>query len=786
MYLDNTPVQKQSRPFVYIQYPHDSKSKSTNADRHQQEVDKKESIGISTFNNNFQFETNQEIEQQYHRKTDEQPKKKKRQHAGYACDKCRERRVGCDRGKPICGQCKDRYHCQYSNHALKLDNVSMRQRLDDLENQVSWLTSFVTNLERDYRTTVPQLQTQAHIETLVTPSASNELSLTTVDHKQEMEGPSVYEWAIQTGWPVIENANGMKTILTKITSFQDLNKALRTTVETIYNLKGNPVYHQPSSDPYQLNIPSPNIIKLNLDQADMSKKRLSLVENNSNSGKEHSFTLFESLNRYTRSTGLKTPLESAGTNDERYLETDVMTRLIYQHHKCGFPILVSPSRFEDLYRQGQLKPLVLSSVFSHSVPHACIYHPNLAQIQNFRELGNRFYNHSHDLLGIDEPASLSNIHQRTLLITYDLDLGRVKRAFVQIGIAIRMCFMLDLHRPEGYTACESAHKREQAKRIFWTVWFYDSMVPHLFHDQFSAIKLNQITIELPTPLPSFSQFEIDQTNFAVGLIKIRKIAAAISEESSRLKPRSLVDEFKGKLWQLYQKLPKASQFGCIHQISFLNGASIWVRRTYFCVLLDYCQCWISIYRGLLPAAAHSIDQPLTESEEEAILHTSQAATAIVQLFEAWFRCSRQSEEGFDCFFRPYLYHFMSAKHIFSSNVSQYGRSSALVYLSRAYLVLMLRLYQATPTRNSFEESHLEKSFMSFLETYQIGENEIAYQSLINEALSDSSNADSGWSIFSIQSNCSSEEMLGDDDYLAASPIPNDFASGSSHSSCMNE
>ncbi|KAI8372625.1 hypothetical protein EDC96DRAFT_438749 [Choanephora cucurbitarum] len=534
----------------------------------------------------------------------------------------------------------------------------MRQRLDELENQVSWLTSFVTNLERDYRTTVPQLQTQAHIETFVTPSASNELSLTTVDHKQEMEGPSVYEWAIQTGWPVIENANGMKTILTKITSFQDLNKALRTTVETIYNLKGNPVYHQP----HQFNMP---------------------MENNSNSGKEHSFTLFESLNRYTRSTGLKNPLESAGTNDERYLETDVMTRLIYQHHKCGFPILVSPSRFEDLYRQGQLKPLVLSSVFSHSVPHACIYHPNLAQIQNFRELGNRFYNHSHDLLGIDEPASLSNIHQRTLLITYDLDLGRVKRAFVQIGIAIRMCFMLNLHRPEGYTACESAHKREQAKRIFWTV-------PHLFHDQFSAIKLNQISIELPTPLPSFSQFEIDQTNFAVSLIEIRKIAAAISEESSRLKPRFLVDEFKGKLWQFYQKLPKASQFGCIHQISFLNGASIWVRRTYFCVLLDYCQCWISIYRGLLPAAAHSIDQLLTESEEEAILHTSQAATAIIQLFEAWFRCSRQSEEGFDCFFRPYLYHFMSAKHIFS--VSHHS-----------FFFLLLNLFFFSPTFHSTED-----------------------------------------------------------------------------------
>ncbi|RCH98791.1 hypothetical protein CU098_008420, partial [Rhizopus stolonifer] len=329
--------------------------------------------------------TNQErLQQSQPKQPEEQPKKKKRQHIGYAC---RERRVGCDRGKPICGQCKGRHHCQYSNHALRLDNVSMRQRLDELENQVSWLTSFAKNLEQDYRATVPRLQTQAYPHSCVVQKpmmdASDEL---TVACRQETDGPSVYDWAIETGWPVIENADGMKSIFTKIT--------------------------------------------------------------------KHTFTLFESLNRYTTAaSGTKNSVDGMGNNfDDHYLETDVMARLIYQHHQCGFPILVSPSRFENHYRQGQLKPLVLSSVFSHAVPHACIYHPHLAQIQQFRELGNRFYNHSHDLLGIDEPANLSNIHQRTLLITYDLDLGRVRRAFLHIGIAIRMCFMLNLHRPEGYVS----------------------------------------------------------------------------------------------------------------------------------------------------------------------------------------------------------------------------------------------------------------------------------------------------------------------------------------------
>ncbi|RCH93734.1 hypothetical protein CU098_001991, partial [Rhizopus stolonifer] len=136
---------------------------------------------------------------------------------------------------------------------------------------------------------------------------------------------------------------------------------------------------------------------------------------------------------------------------------------------------------------------------------------------------------------------------------------------------------------------------------------------------------------------------------------------------------------------------------------------------------------------------------------------------------------------------PYLYHFMSAKNIFTSNVSQFGRSSPLVNTSRAYLVLLLRLYQTTPTRRSFDESQLEKSFVHFMTTYQIGENEVAYQDIINEALMDEPNADSGWSIFSLHSDPIAEEKLEKDDYLTAPLIPDGVASKcSSNSSIMSE
>jgi hypothetical protein len=352
----------------------------------------------------------------------------------------------------------------------------MRQRLDVLENQVDMLTSLYSHLEQDYRSTVPRIQ--SHVQPYVTqqqPPLQQQYSQPNSLVISPIEGPSVHDWAISNGWPVLESADGMKTIFTAIKNCEGLSEALRNTIETIYNTKGNPIYRQPNDAQLFNHISRVDLSFNEIGQRKLQQRQHSITSLEDRGKKEHSFTLFDSLNRYTKSVGGKTNISLANGAD-RYLENDVMSRLIHQHHQCGFPTLVSPSRFENHFRQGQLKPLVLSSVFSHSVPHCCVYHPHLAQIQDFRELGNKFYNHSHDLLGIDEPANLSNIHQRALLITYDLDLGRVRRAFLHIGIAIRMCFMLNLHRPEGYLSCKSAFEREQSKRIFWTIWFYDNMV----------------------------------------------------------------------------------------------------------------------------------------------------------------------------------------------------------------------------------------------------------------------------------------------------------------------
>lgn len=173
------------------------------------------------------------------------------------------------------------------------------------------------------------------------------------------------------------------------------------------------------------------------------------------------------------------------------------------------------------------------------------------------------------------------------------------------------------------------------------------------------MKLSQISIDLPARLPEFSQLERDQTIFTIQLIQIRKLAGSISEDLHRLEPHKLVKKYKRKLRIFYHELPSHLRFG--KEISVLPpSTSLWERRTYYCILLDYCQAWITIYRTLLPSSSATRTSSL---ENEAILHTSQAAVAAVKLFQAWFQSSALSSEGFDCFFRPYLYHFLSIKKI---------------------------------------------------------------------------------------------------------------------------
>ncbi|ORY96023.1 hypothetical protein BCR42DRAFT_430599 [Absidia repens] len=705
------------------------------------------------------------------------PPKRKRQQTGYACDKCRERRVGCDRGKPTCRQCDGKYDCVYSNHALRLDNVSMRQRMDDMQSTIKRMYDVLTRLEDDYMETVPRMfeqktssQYQPAPPPLTSSSSSSSsfqpsslplspptllndfISTTTASNPKystptaeyddptattgasslpsqvviygQQDNPTVIDWAARTGWQVSSD-NGLTSIHTNITSYEDLREAVRRALQMSYRFQGPPLYSSPTCPQNPIFVDELPSFGAFEKLGRISSNRPQLKSNSSASSSPASPSSSSSSTSPHSSSASSTSSSHShdSTHTDHLLETDVMTRLIKQHHQCGFPILVSPARFERHYQQGELKSVVLSSIFCHIAPHACIYHPQLVHLQDFRTLGERFYDHSRMELGLDEQLNLSNIHQRTLLITYDLDLGRVKRAFMHLGLAIRMCFALDLHRPAGYVHCTTAFEREQAKRVFWTVWFFDSMVPHFFA-QPSTIRNEDIQIEVPCVLVDFDPTETDQTRFAISLIHVRRLH---SEKSLR---------------SFYKRLPESSR--CAHhQPPVITTSSLWTRRTYFCILLDYCLLWITLYRPRLP-------------RKVAIRRTSQAAFAMLHLFTQWFH----SSPDFDCFFRPYLFHYMSIIQVFKNNITQQDgpRSPALIAQSQAALVQLFHMYRTTPTHRSFAESQLEKDLLMFIQQHgiltlsqlQYGQHQAPDPGILGELMDDPENSEYyGWGIFSV-------------------------------------
>ncbi|ORZ07627.1 hypothetical protein BCR42DRAFT_383287 [Absidia repens] len=743
---------QQIRPFIHIQYPPPTTSSFSQFNSSQQRTTRPQQTHIT----------------HVQRPDSPPPPKRKRQQEGYACDKCRERRVRCDRVKPTCGKCEGKYDCAYSTHALKLDNVSMRQRMDNMQSTIQRMYDVLMRLETDYRDTVPRMLEQ-HGEQHNPPppppeqsTGSNELLATAIDmndgelstapllppqqltHYQP--DPTIVDWAIGTGWHVSAN-NGLTSIHTDITSYEHLRDAVRRALHMTHQYQVPPLYTSPTHPQNQIfvdDLPSFAAFE-KLGRISSPLPRLTSTSSSSPPGSSpassttsSSIASSESSSSSSSSSSIQTPGENTNNNNnntDQLLETDVMTRLIHQHHQCGFPILVSPARFERHYKHGQLKSVVLSSIFCHIAPHACIYHPHLVHLQDFRTLGERFYDHSRMELGLDEQPNLSNIHQRTLLIAYDLDLGRVKRAFVHLGVAIRMCFALDLHRPAGYVQCTTAFEREQAKRVFWTVWFFDTMVPHFFA-QSSTMRKEDIKIEVPCVLADFDPMETDQTRFAISIIHVRRLSG--TEASLKDFYRSLPNTHRCAS-------PIMAAHGSIHGGSGGGGggSSLWSRRTYFCVLLDYCLFWIDLSRPRIP-------------RKSAIRRTSQAAFAMLALFSHWFRF----DDHFDCFFRPYLYHYMRIIQIFKNNITQQDgpRSPILVAQSQAALIKLFHMYCATPTHRSFAESQLEKDLLVFIQQHHIltlaqlqyGHHQDPDPMCINELIDDPEHSDYyGWGIFSV-------------------------------------
>ncbi|ORY99957.1 hypothetical protein BCR43DRAFT_128209 [Syncephalastrum racemosum] len=558
--------------------------------------------------------------------------KRRRQRPGYACDSCRTRQIGCNRGHPTCDQCDQRrIKCVYSNDTYGRENSS---RMQELQTQIQQLWSELSDLEHE----------------------KNQLLVTRKNKSPSLPPPAtacLVSWAAKHGWPT-HVVDGLYSIHTNITTLHDLRVFL---VRALCHLHTTHMPFSPFDQPH-----------LRPDPTDAG-----------------ALCAFKCLGRFESPTKSSSQHGPCGTTQQTPRLDELMSmdivRLLAGYEECFLPLSDHPSLLVQRYCANTLPQALLFAILAHALPHAAVYHPHLLpphwSITKAKAAAQVLCERA-DL--DDFEPTLIGIHHRLYLTLYHLDVGRVQRAFIQLGLLIRHCFALNLHLPNTLRTWP-VEERKLAIHLFWNVWYIDSLVP-LFYGQPSVMREHEIAscpLERDDPLAQ--------------MIVARQLLLA----------HPIADD----LHAFYRLLPRKAKFETVvcHPSS---PSSIWASRALHGVLLDYCQAWITFFK--------------TEDNTPPP-HVTQAAVAIMYICETW--CT-QPRYGFDCFFRSFLFHFISAVHVFKDN--------SLATASKTALVRMLTFYKTTPTFNSFGESALAKQIESTMTEYNIQADACDPQHLIQAGL----------------------------------------------------
>ncbi|KAH8556014.1 hypothetical protein BGW37DRAFT_155802 [Umbelopsis sp. PMI_123] len=367
--------------------------------------------------------------------------------------------------------------------------------------------------------------------------------------------------------------------------------------------------------------------------------------------------VFEKLNRYQDNTHSYPEMQC---DTSIIVNSTVLEEAIIKYADCGFPIFVSPTRWPDHYPfcTSQFSQSTNASIYCATNVHGCRYHQHRDKdVERLVALVFPIV-HDTDLGTLSVELIWKLFHQAS----YDLDYGLIEKAYLNIGIMVRTCFALDLHIPAGYSECKDAFAKEQAKRLFWCTWLYDSLVPQFFGLP-ALMNPEDIKIELPSIIEGMNSNEIERTEYIRYIIQTRMITRQIcqvkasinSQDESYIMPK--VTSLEQILRTFHDSLPN-----WVKQVE--NRSPIaetrWRRRIRYCTLLEICTNWIVLYRQYLPSDGGDLHS-LTHLEKLALSRCREASNSLQRLFIAWLA---PTIPDIDCMFRPYLYHYMTTIDIY--------------------------------------------------------------------------------------------------------------------------
>lgn len=297
-------------------------------------------------------------------------------------------------------------------------------------------------------------------------------------------------------------------------------------------------------------------------------------------------------------------------------------------------------------------------------------------------------------------CNLANLYWNLLKTAKLLDDGNFSQAYVNLGVMITKAFTLELHCPEGYKQFNTAAEKEAAKRIFWSIWLFDTQMP-LIQEGRPTIKLEDITIDKPCSLleytnrgastastssstiqssastpPASSSFpmevaieedeeDIYHTKCLRYLVEVRCIRVQLENTLASFQSwdddkaiLSLIIQQMRMLRRYYEHLDPELKLENYLKSDTDGG---WKLRAKSILLLEHAMNWLVLFDRFLPL--RNEEKPVTPFPANLAVHFCRlAADAMTLVFEKWLSLQN------DCQFRWFFSHFVNCLEIHKVNL----------------------------------------------------------------------------------------------------------------------
>ncbi|KAI8088667.1 uncharacterized protein BX664DRAFT_358326 [Halteromyces radiatus] len=586
------------------------------------------------------------------------------------CNECRRRHVKCDEQRPKCSNCiKTNAECSYSHRGIRYDHISNRQKRDDMYTEIDDLSK--------------------RVEVLLTKL-----------QKKESNCDDVARLAIDYGWQVTLSPDGQKQIITNIETTSQLAALVPNALGEVYI----PNQSRSASQP-----------PLSSSSSSSSSSVSATSSSSATSPHDYATLPTQSINSLSKATIIK-PRKTKRITLERYVAAYTNPSIHVLNTAIAtcpslFTAIMSPRLLSQFAGHPQLSMLHTSACCTLSL-NSCIHNPqglftsstlasfdspthnstNGPGIVDLNHMSNSTPKNLLNCLGTDAEESslfpfqprfaectLANLYWNLLKTAKLLDDGNFSQAYVNLGVMITKAFNLELHRPSGYIQFNTALEREAAKRIFWSIWLFDTQMP-LFQEGRPSIKLEDITIDKPCSLKysieqgllptsssssSSSNVEEDEEDLSHAdclryLVEVRYIRVELENTLASFQGW---DDDKAILSMIIQQMRMLRRYyehldDDFKMESYLKDTTStgWKLRAKSILLLEHAMNWLVLFDRFLPL--RNEEKPVTPFPANLAIHfCREAANAMTLVFEKWL--STQN----DCQFRWFFSHFVNCLEI---------------------------------------------------------------------------------------------------------------------------